>query len=284
VANLTRRMSPSDSRVQTNHQNSARLLQRGGIQVLTWAAFDQFPLDAVVTTRYGGVSVEPYETLNLALHIGDDDEAVLENRRRAAASLGAGVDDLVVANQVHGPRVAVVDEPGAGSRSTLDAVADADGLVTATPGLVLTVLVADCAPVVLFDPQAGVLGCAHAGWRGTLGGVIEETIRSMSTLGADPHRIVAAIGPSVGPARYEVRADVVAAAIEHQVAEFARPSRPDHWLFDLAGAVRAILLRSGVHERLIATTPIETGPPGPFFSARAEGRCGRFALLARMHP
>jgi polyphenol oxidase len=275
-------MSPSDSRVQTNHQNSTHLVRRGGVEVLTWTAFDEFPLDTVVTTRYGGVSVEPYQSLNLALHIGDDDEAVLENRQRAAAALGAGVDDLVVANQVHGARVAVVVEPGAGARSTVDAVADTDGLVTATPGLVLAVLVADCAPVLLFDPVAGVLGCAHAGWRGALGGVIEETVRSMSTLGADTDRVVAAIGPSVGPARYEVGADVLAAAVDHGVAEFARPSRPDHWLFDLAGAVRAILLRAGV--RQIATTPIETGPPGPFFSARAEGQCGRFALLARMHP
>jgi copper oxidase (laccase) domain-containing protein len=98
--------------------------------------------------------------------------------------------------------------------------------------------------------------------------------------------LVAGIGPAIGRERYEVGADVVAAANGHlgEESPFVRPGRADHWLFDLQGAVRAILLRAGVGDERIATASIDTGPPGPFFSARAEGRCGRFALLARIDP
>jgi YfiH family protein len=279
-------MPPSDSRVHTNAQNSTRWAQRGGVEVLTWAAFDDFALDAVVTTRHGGVSVPPYDSLNLALHVGDEEEAVLENRRRAADALGARIDDLVLANQVHGARVEVVTERGRGALSVLDAIAETDSLVTTVPGLVLAVLVADCAPVVLFDPEARVLACAHAGWRSTLGGVIEATVGAMTSLGADPQRLVAGIGPAIGRERYEVGADVVAAAAGHlgDPNPFVRPGRPEHWFFDLEGAVHAILLRAGVGDERIATASIDTGPPGPFFSARSEGRCGRFALLARIGP
>jgi len=288
VTNLARRMSPSDSRVRTNAQNSTRRAERGGIEVLTWVAFDEGPLDAMVTTRAGGVSVGPYESLNLGLRVGDEETAVLENRNRALAALDAGLDDLVVADQVHGTHVAVVgpSERGRGSRSLLDSIAQTDALVTTTPGLVLAVLVADCAPIVLFDPDARVLGCAHAGWRGALGGVIEAAIGSMSALGAEPDRLVAGIGPAIGGERYEVGADVATAAANHlgEANPFVRPGRPGHWWFDLQGAVHAILLRAGVRDQRIAIASIDTGPPGPFFSARAEGNCGRFALLARIRP
>ena len=279
-------MPPSDSRVHTNAQNSTRWAKRGRVEVLTWAAFDDLALDAVVTTRHGGVSVPPYDSLNLALHMGDEEEAVLENRRRATTALGAGVDDLVLANQVHGARVEVVAGRGGGARSVLDAIADTDALVTTVPGLVLAVLVADCAPVVLFDPEARVLACAHAGWRGAFGGVIEATVGAMTSLGADPQRLVAGIGPTIGRERYEVGADVVAAAASHlgDASRFVRPGRPEHWFFDLEGAVHEILLRAGVGHERITTASIDTGPPGPFFSARSEGRCGRFALLARIGP
>ncbi len=279
-------MPPSDSRVHTSAQNSTRWAQRGGVEVLTWAAFDELALDALVTTRHGGVSVPPYDSLNLALHVGDEEEAVLENRRRAAGALGAGIGDLVVANQVHGARVEVVAERGRGALSVLDAIADTDALVTTVPGLVLAVLVADCAPVVLFDPEVRVLACAHAGWRGALGGVIEATIATMTSLGADPHRLVAGIGPAIGPERYEVGADVVAAAAGHlgDANPFVRSGRPEHWFFDLRGAVHEILLRTGVGHERIAAASIDTGPPGPFFSARSEGHCGRFALLASISP
>jgi len=281
-------MSPSDSQVRTNAQNPTRLAENGGVEVLTWTAFDGTPLDAVVTTRAGGLSGGPYESLNLALHVGDGEAAVLENRRRALSVLDSDLGALVCANQVHGTRVSVVGsaERGRGSLAMTDAIPDTDALVTREPGLVLGVFVADCAPIVLFDPEAGVLGCAHAGWRGALGGVIEATIAAMGTLGADPGRTTAGIGPAISKARYEVGADVVAAATDHlgDADPFVRPARPEHWWFDLQGAAHSILIRAGLAADRISVAPIDTGPPGPFFSARAEGRCGRFALLARIRP
>jgi hypothetical protein len=281
-------MPPFDSRVRTEAKTPIRIGERVGIGVLTWDLFDASGVDALVTTRHGGVSAGPYESLNLALHVGDEEDAVIENRRRALHALGARVEDLVVADQVHGSRVSVVGvaEGGHGSRSVADAIAATDGLVTNDPGIVLAILVADCAPVVLFDPAARVLGCAHAGWRGALGGVIEATIASMSALGAEPARMVAGIGPAIGAGRYEVGADVVAAADQQlgPAQNCARAGRPGHWWFDLPGAVQAILRRAGLRDERIAAAGIDTGPPGSFFSARAEGRCGRSALLARITP
>jgi hypothetical protein len=281
-------MSPSDSQVRTNAQNPTCLAKRGGIEVLTWNAFDGTPLDAVVTTRGGGVSAGPYESLNLALHVGDEEAAVLENRRRALSVLDSDLGALVCANQIHGTRAAVVGsaERGRGSITIGDAIADSDALVTREPGIVLGVLVADCAPIVLFDAEGGVLGCAHAGWRGALGGVIEATVAAMGALGAEPGRMTAGIGPAISEASYEVGADVVAAATDHlgDAGPFVRPARPDHWWFDLRGAAHSILIRAGLDRERISVAPIDTGAKGPFFSARAEGRCGRFALLARMRP
>jgi YfiH family protein len=279
-------MSPSGSRVRTNAQNSTRWAQRGGVEILTWDVFDDTAFDVVVTTRRGGVSAAPYESLNLALHVGDDESAVLENRRRALATMDAALGDVVVANQVHGSRVASVAAGGSGSRSLADAIADTDGLVTTEPGVVLCVQVADCAPIVLADPDARVLGCAHAGWRGALGGVIEATVGAMSALGARPDRLLAGIGPTIAAGRYEVGADVVAAAAEHlgDAGEFVQTGRPGRWWFDLQAVARAVLLRAGLRDEHVSTAAIDTGPPGPFFSARAEPRCGRFALLARITP
>jgi polyphenol oxidase len=141
-----------------------------GLEVLTWPAFDAFGVDVLVTTRRGGISAGPYASLNLSFNVGDEPAAVLENRRRAAAALGARLDDVVVAEQVHGAVAAVVGaaDRGRGARPDAAAVPGADALVTADPGTTLAVLAADCVPVVLYDPVAHVLACAHAGWRGTV--------------------------------------------------------------------------------------------------------------------
>ncbi|HEY6789537.1 MAG TPA: laccase domain-containing protein, partial [Trebonia sp.] len=122
----------------------------GGLDVLAWPAFDGLGLDAVVTTRNGGVSQGPYASLNLGFHVGDDDKAVLENRRRAAAALGADLGDMVFCNQSHGRAVAVVTatDRGRGTLSLADAIDSTDALVTTEPGVALVVMVADCVPIV----------------------------------------------------------------------------------------------------------------------------------------
>jgi len=191
-------------------------------------------------TLIGGVSRGPFGSLNLALHVGDDDEAVVENRRRALGALGGRLEELVVAEQVHGTTVTVVasEAAGRGSRSLLDAVPGTDALVTHGPGLTLAVLVADCAPVVLFDPHAAVVGCAHAGWRGALGGVIEATIEAMGSLGARPERLLVGVGPAIAGQRYEVGDEVADAARRH-LGPHPRCLSADsggRWRLDLAGA------------------------------------------------
>jgi len=266
---------------------AAQLERRGDLEVLAWPALGHVGVDAVVTTRAGGVSAGPYESLNLALHVGDDPQAVLENRRRAATALGADLDDLVFGAQVHGTRAAVVGEAhrGRGARDPSDALADTDALVTSDPGIVLVTLVADCIPVLLFDPEAGVLSCAHAGWRGALSGVLQTTVDAMRTLGALPQRMVAFIGPGVAKERYQVGAEVFDAAravLGADLTALAPPDGAGRWLLDLSGTVQCLLERAGVPASASHTAPFSTG--GPFFSDRATRPCGRFGLLARILP
>jgi copper oxidase (laccase) domain-containing protein len=140
-----------------------QLRPRAGLRVLAWAAFDQLDLDALVTTRQGGTSRGPYESLNLGLHVADHDDEVIENRRRAATALGAELEDMVFCEQSHGREVRVVTAADRGRRTLRldDTIADTDALVTTDPGVALVVMVADCVPVVLYDPVAHVLACVH---------------------------------------------------------------------------------------------------------------------------
>ena len=195
-----------------------------GLDVLTWPVFDAFALDALVTTRAGGVSAGGYGALNLSLKVGDDPAHVLENRRRAAAALDADPADFVFAAQVHGNVAQVVGaaDRGRGTAAAADALPGADVLVTADPGTVLAVLAADCVPIVLYDPAAHVLACAHAGWRGTVARAAASAVAAMESLGAHPADIVAGIGPAAFP--YQVGAEVADAA----TAAFG-PKRPPCW-------------------------------------------------------
>jgi YfiH family protein len=259
------------------------------LEPATWPLFDGLSLRAAVTTRNGGVSTGPYQSLNLGLHVGDDPAAVLENRRRAARSLGLELDDLVFANQVHGRAVAVVDgrARGRGARSTADVVGDVDALVTTTPGIGLVVMVADCVPLVLYSPDAHALAVVHAGWRGTVADVVGATVERLRALGADPAQVLAGIGPAISAAAYEVADDVVAAAratFGPDVDDLVRPDGGGRWRFDLWGASRRLLHAAGVTDDRIELLAEPTGPGTPFFSDRAAHPCGRFAAIATLEP
>jgi len=263
--------------------------RRPPLDVLTWPALSALGCDVVATTRHGGVSTGRWATLNLGLHVGDDPGAVVENRARAARSIGAELDDLVFAEQVHGARATVVGpaDAGRGSRGDADAVPRTDALVTAAAGVTLVTVVADCVPVALFDRAAGVLATIHAGWRGTVAGVLDDALAAMAGLGAAPSEIVAAVGPAIGGDRYEVGddvADAVRAAFGARAAGLLVPRGEGHWLLDLVAATRTTLLGAGVPAGSIHATAATTGPPGPFYSARRDGPTGRFALLARRRP
>ena len=266
----------------------------GGLRLLTWPALDASGLTAAVTARDGGVSGGPYATLNLSFSVGDDPANVLENRRRLAAALGVSPDDFVFARQVHGAGVRVVTaaDRGSGAYSLDDAVESADALVTATPGVTLAILTADCLPVVLHDPVAGVLACVHAGWRGTVAGVTAAAVTAMRDLGSRPSDLVAGLGPAIAGDRYQVGPDVheaVTVAFGPAAAAFLRPDlRPgavpagqDRWLLDLSAANRHALLEAGVPGVRIHASAVPTGT-GDFFSDRAARPCGRLALVARL--
>jgi YfiH family protein len=195
-------------------------------------------------TREGGVSQGPFATLNCNLSGRDVRESVLENRARAARAIGARPERLVGLAQVHGATVVTVTEPwqaGAGP--------SADAMVTDRAGIALGIITADCAPVLLLDPAAGVIGAAHAGWRGAVAGIIQDTVEAMIALGARPDRLRAAVGPCIGQRSYEVAADVRDAVISpHPAGEgfFQAGRREGRWMFDLAGYCQHRLQAAGV--------------------------------------
>jgi len=257
------------------------LRQRGDLEVLTWPAFDGLGVDALVTTRHGGVSAGDYATLNLSFSVGDRPQNVLENRRRAAGALSADPADFAFATQVHGAVAQVVAAGDRGGCAPGATVGKADALVTSDPGTVLAVLVADCVPIVLYDAAAHVLACVHAGWRGTVARVTGAALAAMGTLGATPGNTIAAIGPAIGPDRYQVGGEVAEAARESFGPGTSKVIRPDgtgRWLFDLWAANHLILSEAGVQQIHLAAVP--TGEL--FFSDRAARPCGRFAAIARL--
>ena len=206
--------------------------------------------------RTGGVSTGIYASLNCGFSrlAGEKDGpgAVVENRRQVLAALGA--PDLVTLSQVHSPQVVTVTSPWAMADSP-----EADAMVTATAGIALGILTADCAPVLFADADAGVIGAAHAGWKGALGGVLENTLAAMERLGAERRRIVAAIGPCISQANYEVGPEFRARFVGEDAAHarfFVPSARAEHHRFDLEGFTAARLERAGVDriERLSACT------------------------------
>jgi YfiH family protein len=197
-------------------------------------------------TRRGGVSGGVYDSLNVGLGSSDDPQAVRENRRRAAAALGAGPDALATCFQVHSATVRKADQAWGPERPQGDAV------VTTRKGVLCGALAADCAPVLIADGAARVVAAVHAGWRGALAGVIEAAVSAMVECGASPARMVAAVGPCIAQESYEVGADFMAQFIagdERCRRFFAPGATPDKRQFDLPGFVLARLAAAGVATR-----------------------------------
>src|ERR671917_194009 len=222
----------------------------------------------VVTDRRGGRSSSPYDTFNLGDHVGDRPEDVAANRARVARELGVGEDRLVWMNQVHGTGVTVVDGPQEG------AVPATDALVTATRGLVLAVLVADCVPVLLADHETGVVAAVHAGREGVRQGVLPAALSAMASLGARARHVTALLGPAVCGECYEVpgqmQADV--ARVAPAAAVRTRAGTPG---LDLRAGVAEILRRAGIPE--VVQDPRCTVEEPLLFSHRRDGVTGRQA-------
>ncbi|WP_229783965.1 peptidoglycan editing factor PgeF [Deinococcus sedimenti] len=192
------------------------------------------------TTRQGGVSGGPYTGLNLDDR-EDDPQAVHENRARLTGALGFTPAQVARLTQVHGTEVVTVTGGGHWT---------GDALVTGEAGVLLAIGTADCYPLLLEDPEAGVLGAAHAGWKGTLGRIGARTVQAMTELGARPERIRAAVGPGICAAAYPVGQGVGDAFREADLGAFVQPG-PDGPHLDLMGANRAVLLAAGVPEQQV---------------------------------
>ena len=229
----------------------------------------------VVTTRAGGVSKAPYDSFNLGAGVGDDPAAVAANRRRLAHGTGLRADRLVWMVQVHGPNATVVDEPPGSS------VPDTDALVTAVPGLALVVLTADCVPVLLADPQAGVVGAAHAGRVGAAAGVLPAVVAAMANLGARAGAIEVLLGPAVCGGCYEVPA-AMRAEVDAQLPGSAVRTRAGTPGLDLRAGLYHQLVELGIGR--VGADPRCTVEDAALYSHRRDGRTGRQAAITWLDP
>ncbi|MDH6543213.1 peptidoglycan editing factor PgeF [Streptomyces lavendulae] len=230
------------------------------------------------TDRWGGVSAVPYEELNLGGAVGDDPAAVRANRAAAARELGVDPDLVVWMNQVHGRDVAVVDGPWPDGGP----VPSVDAVVTARRGLALAVLTADCTPVLLADPVAGVVGAAHAGRPGLVAGVVPAAVEAMTALGADPARMVARTGPAVCGRCYEVPAEMREAVAAVVPAAWAETS----WgtpAVDVVAGVHAQLAEAGVaYRHRSAVCTLESRDHFSYRRDRVTGRLAGYVWLERI--
>jgi len=255
--------------------------------VFTVGALEALPgVRHAFLSRRGGVSMGAFSTLNCGFGSGDDRERVAENRGRALRAAGLARDRIVTCFQIHSAEVAVAEQPW-----SLDQRPKVDGLVTRRANLALGILTADCAPVLFADREARVVGAAHAGWRGALGGILEATVEAMEKLGAERKRIAAGIGPAIAQASYEVGPEFPAPFLaQNQDNErFFKPAPKDgHFLFDLPGysAKRLARLGLGAIQILARDTCAEEEL---FFSyrragQRGESNYGRLLSLIYLEP
>lgn len=235
---------------------------------------------ACMTTRDGGVSAEPYASLNLGAAVGDAPEAVAENRRRFARALGA---QPVFLDQVHGVRVVRLAAAADAARAE-PTPPRADASLTTAPGIACTVLVADCLPVLLAAPAGRGVAALHAGWRGLAAGVIETTLAALcDAAGCAPGDVSAWLGACIGPRRFEVGADVLEAFGAPAGRFSPRPGVPGKWFADLPGLARDRLQAAGLSAVAGgAWCTVEEG--SRFFSFRRDGVTGRMAAAIWIRP
>ncbi|MCL4778498.1 MAG: peptidoglycan editing factor PgeF [Gammaproteobacteria bacterium] len=231
---------------------------------------------AVATTRGGGVSSGVYRSLNLGDHVGDDPDAVAENRRRLAAALGLASRPRWL-RQVHGTAVA--------DAATAASDPEADAMIAAAAGTACVVLTADCLPVLFCDVAGSRVAAAHAGWRGLAGGVLEATVAALVASGVRAGDLLAWIGPAIGAAAYEVGDDVRSAflANDPQAAAGFTANARGRWQLDLPGLARQRLAAAGVRQ-VHGGNLCTHADPQRFFSHRRDGYCGRQASLVWLGP
>jgi len=254
--------------------------------------FYQFPdlaaeknLFHFVTTRIGGVSTSPYNSLNLALHVGDEKACVLENRKRALGAFGLRLEELVCCKQTHGGKFAFVDKGfwGRGAYDDSDAVSDCDALITRAKRAVLSVYSADC-PLAILYHRPDTLAVLHLGWRCILGGLGAAVLRFMTDdLNCAPSAIKGGISPGVGPLSYKVEEDFAARFKDANRPTDCIIAKKDGCYFDLAKAAFDQIVSSGVPAGNIKVSGMDSFVlPEEFYSYRRDGVTGRFALMAAL--
>lgn len=243
-----------------------------------------------VSTRIGGFSKPPYNTLNLGFHVRDDPAKVLKNRRLLAAALGVPLNHFTVAKQVHQSNVEVITEElrGQGATSHQTAISATDAMITNVPNIYLMVFLADCVPILFFDPQKNAIGIAHAGWRGTLELIAQKSVKALQeNFGSQPADIIAGIGPSIGPCCYEVGPEVIAQVenVFQTTGDFLELKHEDRkttngeGYLDLWEANKRQLIQAGIlHENIEVAGICTRCNADIFFSVRHQkGKTGRFA-------
>ncbi|MGN7470015.1 peptidoglycan editing factor PgeF [Brevibacillus sp. SAFN-007a] len=253
--------------------------EEASIMTLTdWEA--HFPgLVAGFTVRLGGESEEPYGSFNLGLHVGDDPEHVVANRKKLAEQVGMPFEAWTCADQVHGNRVCQVTAKGAGKDSLEDVIAGTDGLFTREKGVLLTSFYADCVPLYFLDPASEAIGLAHAGWKGTVGRIAEEMVKALQThYQAQPGDIRVAIGPSIGGCCYEVDERIMA-QVRTSTPNWepaVSPSAAGTYMLDLRRLNREILLEAGISRaNMLVTDWCTSCRTDLFFSHRKEAGPGK---------
>ncbi len=241
------------------------------------------------STRLGGRGTSPYDTLNLAFHVGDRPEVVLQNRQLVCRALGAEISQMVAGQQVHGADLAVVSagQAGRGALASETALPAVDGLLTNQPGLLLSAFYADCVPVFLLDPVRRAIALVHAGWKGTVARIGAGAVAKMSAVfGTDPADCLAGIGPSIGPCCYEVDEPVIrlGTGMFTWWAEVLKPAGPGRAMLDLWAANQKILLEAGIREENLSVARVCTScHRRVLFSHRGgrgvTGRMGAFLML-----
>jgi len=249
----------------------------------TFQNLGRFPkLLHFVTTRSGGVSETPYYSLNLGLHTADNPINVLKNRMLLAEKIGINPHKILYASQVHSGNVKIIDEQAVADGILL-INPETDAMITHLTGICLMVMVADCVPVLLFDPAKNVIAVIHAGWRGTVQYIVANTLSAMVTrYGSNPGEIIAAIGPSIGPCCYEVGEDVKL-SVENSFGTtegyLVKQIDSGKYHFDLWYSNHKQLIGNGLKDKNIEIAGICTKcKPDVFYSSRASGGLtGRFA-------
>jgi YfiH family protein len=237
-----------------------------------------------ITGRHGGLSEGPYGQLNLGLHVGDDAERVVENRRRVCEALGVAFDTCTFGQQVHGDALRLVTsaDAGAGRARFEDGFAETDGLVVREPGITIGVFVADCVPLVFYDPETHVGAVVHAGWRGTAAGIAAKAVRFLSQeCSVRAESLLVGVGPAIGPCCFQVSEEVARAVAKAAGSDAVAEVRDGSWYADVAEANRRQLLAAGVKQENTELSGICTScHADEFYSERKLGRpTGRFGAF-----